>query len=178
MLATLLVSREVETEVPGERTARSLQSTSKPLAARPMTIRLSPARARGRMAAQFGVILLLTGIPQLYAQGRTATASLVLRVRPEELLQEQNGTTNSNTGQAVLHLTAIVVPIVMAPQEIPKNSSTGNVVVYLPSTQQVSDITSESHPLQDNAGAVLKTITVVSPLSVKIPNRPPHPRLP
>jgi hypothetical protein len=90
----------------------------------------------------------------------------------------QNGTTNSNTGQAVLHLTAIVVPIVMAPQEIPKNSSTGNVVVYLPSTQQVSDITSESHPLQDNAGAVLKTITVVSPLSVKIPNRPPHPRLP
>jgi hypothetical protein len=34
---------------------------------------------------------LLTGVPQLYAQGRTATASLVLRVRPEELLQEQNG---------------------------------------------------------------------------------------
>jgi hypothetical protein len=43
------------------------------------------------MAALIGVILLLTGVPQLYAQGRAATTSLVLQVRPEELLQEQNG---------------------------------------------------------------------------------------
>lgn len=91
MLATLLVSREVETEVPRERTARSLQSTSRPLAARAMTIRLSPARARGRMATLIGVIVLLTGVPQLYAQSRTAAASLVVQVRPEELLQVQDG---------------------------------------------------------------------------------------
>jgi hypothetical protein len=43
------------------------------------------------MAALIGVIVLLTGVIQLYAQSRTATASLVLQVRPEELLQDQNG---------------------------------------------------------------------------------------
>jgi hypothetical protein len=50
----------------------------------------SPARARGRMAALIVVIVLLTGVPRLYAQGRTATTSLALQVRPEELLQDQN----------------------------------------------------------------------------------------
>jgi hypothetical protein len=56
-----------------------------------MTIRLSPARARGRLAALIGALVLLTGEIHLYAQSRTATASLILQVRPEELLQEQNG---------------------------------------------------------------------------------------
>jgi hypothetical protein len=56
-----------------------------------MTIRLSPARARARTAALIGVIVLLTGALQLYAQSRTATTSLALQVRPEELLQDQNG---------------------------------------------------------------------------------------
>lgn len=51
----------------------------------------SPARARGRMAALIVVVVLLTGVPQLYAQGRTATSSLALQVRSEELLQDQNG---------------------------------------------------------------------------------------
>jgi len=37
------------------------------------------------------VILLLAGAPQLDAQSRTATTSLVLQVRPEELLRAQNG---------------------------------------------------------------------------------------
>jgi hypothetical protein len=60
------------------------------IGSRPMTIRLSPARARGRTAALIGVIVLLTGALQ-HAQSRTATASLVLQVRPEELLQDQNG---------------------------------------------------------------------------------------
>jgi len=51
----------------------------------------SPPRARGRMAALIVAVVLLTAAPQLYAQGRTATSSLALQVRPEELLQEQNG---------------------------------------------------------------------------------------
>jgi len=56
-----------------------------------MTLRLRPARARGRMAALMGVVVLLTGINQLGAQIRTGTSSLVLQVRPEEQLQVQNG---------------------------------------------------------------------------------------
>jgi len=70
---------------------QSLRSSGRHLAARLMTIRLSPARARGRTAALIGLIALLTGALQLYAQSRTATTSLVLQVRPEELLQDQNG---------------------------------------------------------------------------------------
>jgi hypothetical protein len=43
------------------------------------------------MAALIVVISLLTGVTQLYAQGRMATASLILQVRPEELLKVMNG---------------------------------------------------------------------------------------
>jgi len=70
---------------------QSIRSSAKPLTARPMTIPLRPARGRGRMAAFISVLVLLTGVPQLYAQIRTATASLIVQVRPEELLQVQNG---------------------------------------------------------------------------------------
>jgi hypothetical protein len=42
------------------------------------------------MAVLIGVIVLLTGQIPLYAQSRMATSSLVLQVRPEELLQVQN----------------------------------------------------------------------------------------
>jgi hypothetical protein len=52
---------------------------------------LSPAHARGRTAALVVVIVFLAGTSPLYAQGRTATASLELQVRPEELLQDQDG---------------------------------------------------------------------------------------
>jgi len=68
-----------------------VQFNGKPLIAKPMTVRLSPTRARGMMVALIGVFALLSSLPQLYAQGRMATASLVLRVRPEELLQDQSG---------------------------------------------------------------------------------------
>jgi hypothetical protein len=63
-------------------------------AARVATLRPSTARARGMTAALIGIIIfltLLTGEIQFYAQGRTATASLVLHVQPEELLQARNG---------------------------------------------------------------------------------------
>jgi len=70
---------------------QSLRSSGRHLAARPNTIQVSSARARGRTAALIGVMVLLTGVNQLYAQSRTATPSLVLQVRPEELLQDQNG---------------------------------------------------------------------------------------
>lgn len=69
----------------------SLWSSAKPSATLPSTIRLRPARASGRMAAHISMIVLLTGQIQLYAQSRTATTSLVLQVRPEVLLQGQNG---------------------------------------------------------------------------------------
>ena len=51
----------------------------------------SPPRAHGRMAALIVLIVLLTAVPQLYAQRRTATSSQALQVRPEELLQDRNG---------------------------------------------------------------------------------------
>jgi hypothetical protein len=62
---------------------QSIRSSARHLAARLMATRLAPAL--------IGVMVLLTGITQLYAQNRTATASLVLQVRSEEVLQEQNG---------------------------------------------------------------------------------------
>jgi len=43
------------------------------------------------MAALIVLIVLLTAVPQLYAQRRTATSSQALQVRPEELLQDRNG---------------------------------------------------------------------------------------
>lgn len=73
------------------RTAQSLRSRSMPLAAKLMTLRPSPAHAPTRMAALVSLILWLTSAPQLYAQRRMATASLVVQVRPEEQLQSQNG---------------------------------------------------------------------------------------
>jgi hypothetical protein len=74
----------------------------------------------------------------------------------------QNGTSHSNSGQAVLHITATVMPTVFAPQAIPKKTRSGDAVVYLPSTQHVTDVTFELHPLPDSARAALKTTTVVS----------------
>ena len=67
----------------------SLRSSGRHWAAKAMPPRLPPAR--GRMAALICVLVLLTGVPQLCAQSRTATASLIVQVRPEELLQAQNG---------------------------------------------------------------------------------------
>jgi hypothetical protein len=69
-----------------------MQSSSARLrASRRTAIQLAPARTRGRAPALIGVMVLLTGITQLYAQNRTATGSLVLQVRPEERLEDQNG---------------------------------------------------------------------------------------
>ena len=70
---------------------QSLRSSAKPLTARTITARCGPTRALRMVAALISVILLLTGVTQLYAQGRTAGTSLVLQVRAEDLLQEQNG---------------------------------------------------------------------------------------
>jgi hypothetical protein len=69
---------------------QSLRSSSRLLATKPITIRLSSKFSRGSMAALITVLVLLTGQIQLYAQSRTATTSLELRVNPEELLQVQN----------------------------------------------------------------------------------------
>src|SRR5208282_5200084 len=69
----------------------SLRSIGRHWAPRAMPPRLTPPLARGRMAALISVIVLLTGEIPLCAQTRTATASLTVQVRPEELLQVQNG---------------------------------------------------------------------------------------
>ena len=74
------------------KTMSFLRSSAKPSASIPMTMQLSPAHGRGRRAALIGVIILLTGGIQLYAQARMASTSLVLQVRPEELLEDKNGT--------------------------------------------------------------------------------------
>jgi hypothetical protein len=112
------------------------------------------------MAAFISMLVLLTGVPQLYAQG--LARSIPGNSHVAGTMIAQNGAMHNNTGQAVLRITATVMPTVFAPQAIPKNTSSGDVLVYLPSTQQVTDVTSESHPLQDSAGAILKTTTVVS----------------
>ena len=74
-----------------EKSVRPPCARSELLAAQPSTLRPSPPRARVRRAALLGVILLLAGVPRLFAQGRTGTISLTMQVRPEELLQNQNG---------------------------------------------------------------------------------------
>ncbi len=66
--------------------------SAKPFAALKETVRVSHGRtADKRMAALIFGIVLLAGLPRLYAQGRMATSSLVLQVRPEALLQDRNG---------------------------------------------------------------------------------------
>ena len=70
---------------------QSLRSGGRHLATRASIIPLSPASPRVRITALFGMIFLLTGLPQIFAQGRTATVSLVLQVHAEEVLQNQNG---------------------------------------------------------------------------------------
>ncbi len=74
-----------------EETVQFLRSSARPWAARLMTLRRKPALAWARTAAFVAIALLLNGAVQLYAQGRTSTASLVLQVRPEVLLEDQNG---------------------------------------------------------------------------------------
>src|SRR5271165_4041286 len=115
------------------------------------TVRRNPAHPRGRTATLIGVMVLLTGAFQLYAQGPARSIPGNSQVAGAGMAQ--NGTTRSNTAQAVLHITATVMPTVFAPQAIPKTTSSGDVVIYLPSTQHVTDVTSESHPLPDSAGA-------------------------
>lgn len=60
-----------------------------------MTDAIRPTRTRrvaGRGMAMLIVgIALLAGAPQLHAQGRIATASLVLQVRPQEFMKDLNG---------------------------------------------------------------------------------------
>ena len=50
-----------------------------------------PASPRARNTALIFVFLLLSGALQLFAQRRVVQSSMVLQVRPEELLQNQNG---------------------------------------------------------------------------------------
>ena len=70
---------------------QSIRSSARLLTDRLTAIRPAAARARGRAPALIGVMVLLTAITQLYAQNRTATTSLIVQVRPEELLEDQNG---------------------------------------------------------------------------------------
>jgi hypothetical protein len=69
-----------------------LRSGSKSSVAGPMTIRLRPARVWVTMAALMGAVFLLAAGTHVHAQSRMATpSSLGLLVRPEVLLQDQNG---------------------------------------------------------------------------------------
>jgi len=60
------------------------------LAAQPTHLHPLPASARARKTL-ICILLLLSGALQLFAQRRTASGSLVLQIRPEELLQNQEG---------------------------------------------------------------------------------------
>lgn len=75
----------------GEKSVRAPCARSELLAAQPSKLRPHPPRARVRLAALLGVILLLAVVPRLFAQGRTGASSLTLQVRPEEVLQNQDG---------------------------------------------------------------------------------------
>lgn len=67
-----------------------LRTGSRQTAARELTIELTSTNAWGRVATLVGALIFLTSAISLYAQRRTATTSLELRVRPEELLRVQN----------------------------------------------------------------------------------------
>jgi hypothetical protein len=58
---------------------------------RQVIIRSKGKRACGAVAALIGAVAFLSGTIQLDGQSRTATASLILQVRPEESLQAQYG---------------------------------------------------------------------------------------
>ncbi len=76
-------------------------------------------------------------------------------------MEGYSGPAQSRTGQAVLHITCTVMPIIVAPQVVAENSGTRNYLVYLPSLPPDVDVISESHPLQEKGGATLKTTTIV-----------------
>jgi hypothetical protein len=69
--------------------------------------------------------------------------------------------TSTNTAQAVLHITATVVPVALVPQSSPENSNALRRSVYVPERPLDLEVISQSHPLQATPNAVLKTITVV-----------------
>jgi hypothetical protein len=97
--------------------------------------------------------LLVCGPQRLLAQGTPAAINS---------LTGRNSATRTNTAQAVLHITATVVPVVIAPQPTLEDSSTRDRFISLPSHQLEIDVMSEWHALPDKAGAALKTTTVVS----------------
>ena len=86
--------------------------------------------------------------------------SLLCAYQPAQLLAQNPPPATSNKGQAVLHITATVVPVTLAPPSSQESSTSRNLAIYLP-RQRDMEVTSESHSLQDKSGAVLETTTIV-----------------
>lgn len=72
----------------------------------------------------------------------------------------QGSTANSNTAQAVLHITATIVPVAMVPQQTTA-ASTSNSYMYISTRSLKMDVLSERHPYASRGSAVLETTTVV-----------------
>jgi len=81
----------------------------------------------------------------------------------------QNGRTNSNSGQAVLHIQVNVVPIVMLP--VQKKAAEGTFITYNVNNEPLNvKVMEETRPLPANIvlhganaqNAVLKTTTIVA----------------
>lgn len=70
--------------------------------------------------------------------------------------------TRTTSAQAVLHITALIVPSVMAPQPTVERPSNRDFSLRLPTQQIEMEVTSEWRTLPDKPDAALKTTTVVS----------------
>jgi len=74
----------------------------------------------------------------------------------------QIGALHSNTAQTALAITATIMPVVVTPQPTSQSTSAKDLLIYLPSHPPQTEVTTEWRPLPENAGTLLKTITVVS----------------
>jgi hypothetical protein len=73
----------------------------------------------------------------------------------------QGSTANGNTAQAVLHITATIVPVAMVPQKATASVAKSANYVDVPTRTLQMDVRSERHPYASQDHAVLETTTVV-----------------
>jgi len=163
------------------KTVLALHAHSALLAAQPLARPLRPASARTRGAALIAVILWLSGVPQLFAQGRMATGILSVQVRPEELLQSQGSSVKLKIRLApgtTAHLwaaetcaspgAASQVIALSGSYSIPLNSFAPASGYFSPSTMRVC-LASSDGVLKDSVAAEFSRTALGAPLQAATP---------
>jgi hypothetical protein len=97
------------------------------------------------------VLVVLASASQLYAQGRIASINASAG---------RNATKRTSSAQAVLHISATIVRVAIAPQTISVQGNAKDLFITMPSRQPEMEVTSALHPLPDNQGAAVETTTI------------------